>query len=216
MKKFTTLALTAALALSMSMAHAVDLDIKAGIAYPTGPEKVGFDSELSLNVPLQEVSGNNPGFYLNLNPGFTWLSYEQKIGETEELEGSGIESEITQDTNIFHLPMMANLELRFPVRLGMKRSAIYVAAGAGYSWLISKYDRPAYDEIEAKSDTAYYDGFAAQGKVGLAYNMNTNLDLLTEVGYRYSEVKDDNGFKIDMSGVNVHLGVRLAFGGSSW
>ncbi len=224
MRKITTLLMAGVFALSLSMAHAVDLDVKGGITYPKDPEQIGLDFGLSFNIPLVPMNNDGGvGVYLGINPNFTWVSWD-KAQESTTTSG-GLTTTKKDEFSFMLFPTMVNLELRFPVFLGsMRASAVYLGAGAGYA--IGMYDYKNFDGTTTGDGS--FGGLAAQIYAGMAFNINNNVYLLADVGYRYADVKGDYDLttgtstvsytdqSYDLSGITAHIGVRFAFGGSSF
>ncbi len=189
-------------ALSAQEAPQINLNVKAGIAYPSDIEQVGFDSELGLDVWI------NKFFAVGILTGFGWISKEYDSGESLDF-GPTATLSASEDLNIYSLPVIGNIKIglgNFKETYGITP---YVSAGAGYLWV--------FHRMSDANET--FSGFAWQVAGGVAFDLGegaNGMQVLVEAGYRGTEVETEyNGkdYELEMSGLIVHLGVSFPLSG---
>lgn len=198
MKKIITIVSSIMLLISASFIYAAEsnFDIKAGISYPSGPEKVGLDSSISFNIGLDKF------FALGIEGGFNWVSWEETSGS---IEYGPVPLTQTEKINAYSLPVLLNARLRYDIR-DQYGILPFIAAGAGYSWTFFRMTDSNRD----------FSGFTWQVMGGIAFRLGegSNMELLIEAGYRGAKVSDENDYELNMSGFVAHAGVRFPiFGG---
>ena len=169
------------------------LDVKGGIQYPKAPEKVGFDSAVTLNVGVDKY------FTIGAETGFGMITWEKKVGES--LLGTSTPLEKKTETNLYSLPLLAVAKIRAADMIGEYGFMPYVTGGAGYSW--TWYTTP--------DDTTTFSGFTWEALAGVEVRLgsDSNLALVLEGGYRGAKVKDADDYELNMSGYIGRIGISF-------
>ncbi len=156
-----------------------------------------FDDRVDLGISLDFLSKRRDD--------------EETISWKDEDSGTTIDTVVTNfESSITMLPLMVNLTVRFPMESPFLP---YGTAGLGYNLLINKYNN--YESGD--EETNLYRGFCYRLGVGTLYPIGSNSSLIVELFYFISNPShsEDTSFglpvrtELNMSGIGLHIGVRL-------
>ena len=184
-------------------AQTTTLHVKGGVQYPSDPDKLGFDSAVTLNIGLDKY------FTLGAESGFGWLKWKDKDGKvTLGGVGGGIGTAQVEKSNLYSLPLLAVATVRLGDMMEDYGFMPYVTGGAGYSW--TWFRDPNYK--------TKFDGFTWQvvGGVEIKLGTDSSLALVIEGGYRGAAVENKDKFELDMSGWIGRVGVSLPLASSDF
>ncbi len=120
------------------------------------------------------------------------------------------------DVEATFIPLSLNLQYNMPLT---PRITPIFGAGLGVSFLMEEVT-PKDKEYEEGFDTfSSYNGFNAVGWTGLKYELNPRINLLSQLLYRYNDLKGTTDLKTfghienrqDISGLGMNLGLEYNF-----
>lgn len=169
-----------------------NLNIKGGIQYPDAPGKTGFDSALTVNLGVDKY------LTLGVESGFGWVQWKD---ETSEVAVAKVAGATIDETNLYTLPVLGVLTIRFADLMESAGVMPYITGGAGYSW--TWYRNPDFKDR--------FEGFTWQALGGIVFKLgeDSGLSLLAEAGYRGAPVQNSDNVEIDMSGFIGRIGLSF-------
>ncbi|MCL2154740.1 MAG: porin family protein [Leptospirales bacterium] len=193
MKRKIFLTLTVIAFSTALFAQSTTVHIKGGVQYPSDPDKLGFDSALTLNLGLDKY------FTLGAESGFGWLKWKDKTGSN--FAPQGIQLNQIEKTNLYSLPLLAVATVRLADMMEDYGFMPYVTGGAGYSW--TWFRDPNYK--------SRFEGFTWQvvGGFEIKLGADSNLALIIEGGYRGAAIENSKNFELDMSGFIARVGISI-------
>lgn len=170
-----------------------NITVKAGIAYPDAPDKIGFDSAIGFNYGVDKY------FTLGLETGFGWVKWKQK-GTSQTIGGVTLTN--VDKTNLYSLPLLATATVRLADMMGNYGVMPFATGGIGYSWTW-------FDKEEVPNKTFHGFTWQAMGGVAIKLGSDSDLQLIIEAGYRGAAVENSKNFELDMSGFVARAGVSF-------
>ena len=204
MKRKIFLTLAAIVFSTALFAQSTTLHVKGGVQYPSDPEKVGFDSALTLNIGLDKY------FTLGAETGFGWLKWKDNDGKIPTKAGSLSKVE---KSNLYSLPLLAVATVRMADMMENYGFMPYLTGGAGYSWTWFRNS-----ELKDLGIKTRFDGFTWQAVAGVEIKFGADSDLafIIEAGYRGAAVENSQSIELDMSGFIGRVGVSIPLMPSSY
>lgn len=170
-----------------------NITVKAGIAYPDAPDKIGFDSAVGFNYGVDKY------FTLGLETGFGWVKWKEK-GASSKIGSVTIDN--VDKTNLYTLPLLATGTVRLADMMENYGVMPFVTGGVGYSW--------TWFDISGLSSKTFH-GFTWQVMGGVAIKLGSDSDIqfIAEAGYRGAEVENSKNYELNMSGFIGRAGVSF-------
>jgi len=199
MKRKIFLTLTVIAFSTALFAQSTTVHIKGGVQYPSDPDKLGFDSALTLNLGLDKY------FTLGAESGFGWLKWKGKSGS---MNLGPVTGTLVEKSNLYSLPLLAVATVRLADMMEDYGFMPYATGGAGYSWTWLRNP-----DFKTK-----FDGFTWQVVGGIEIKLGTDSDLafIIEAGYRNAAIENSNKIELDMSGFIGRVGISIPLVSSSY
>lgn len=171
-----------------------NITIKAGMAYPDAPDKVGFDSAIGFNYGIDRY------FTLGLETGFGWVKWKQK-GTSQTI--SGVTLSNVDKNNLYSLPLLATATVRLSDMMENYGVMPFATGGVGYSW--------TWFNTKTENQSKTFHGFTWQAMGGAAIKLGYDSDIqfIIEAGYRGAEIENSKNFELNMSGFVARAGVSI-------
>lgn len=197
MKRKILVAMAALLFSTALFAIDSNLQVKGGAQFPDAPDKAGFDSAVTLNIGVDKY------FTIGAETGFGWVQWKDK---GEKISGGPVTFTEVEKQNLYSLPLLAVVTVRFADLMESAGVMPYITAGAGYSWTWYDY----------QTDTETFRGFTWQVGGGLQFKLGADsaLSLVIEGGYKSAPVENSDNLELDMSGAYARAGISFPLEGS--
>lgn len=195
MKKITCSIIMMALITFSTALFAQDsnITVKAGIAYPDAPDKIGFDSAIGFNYGVDKY------FTLGIETGFGWVKWKQK-GASQTIGSVALTN--VDKTNLYSLPLLATATVRLSDMMENYGVMPFITGGVGYSWTW-------FDTEEIQNKTFHGFTWQAMGGVAIKLGYDSDIQFIIEAGYRGAEIENSKNFELNMSGFVARAGVSI-------